>query len=215
MDEQKDIKDIFDKTPEQEAQEAIEAEKQKEAEKEAEKKKLLSQNAKEWIVDIVGAIAIALVILFFFKPSIVQEHSMENTLENNDFVFVSKQSYKLFGEMKRGDVIVFQSNLPMEGGGSKFLVKRIIGLPGDTIEIKDGITYLNGEAQEETYTKEGITVGDMNAVVVEEEHLFVMGDNRQNSADSRSIAVGQVPFEDVIGKVVFRVYPLDKFGRIK
>ncbi len=96
----------------------------------------LSENIIEWIKDIAIAVLAAILILQFIQPTIVQEHSMENTLHENDYVFVSKQSYKIFGSPQRGDIIVFNSALTTVSGSKKMLVKRIIGLPGDTVEIK-------------------------------------------------------------------------------
>ena len=97
-----------------------------------EQKKGLSENAKEWIKDILIAIVVAFLVLQFIKPTIVQEHSMENTLVANDYLFISKQSYRLFGDPQRGDIIVFHSSLTTSDGSEKLLVKRIIAIPGDT-----------------------------------------------------------------------------------
>ena len=91
-----------------------------------EQKKGLSENAKEWIKDILIAIVVAFLVLQFIKPTIVQEHSMENTLVANDYLFISKQSYRLFGDPQRGDIIVFHSSLTTSDGSEKLLVKRII-----------------------------------------------------------------------------------------
>ena len=174
----------------------------------------LSENAKEWIKDICSALVISAVILFFMRPTIVKESSMSNTLLNNDYVFVSKQSYTLFGEMEHGDIIVFKSGLTTASGAKKLLVKRIIALPGDTISITGGKVYLNGEALDEPYTKDGYTSTEMDEITIPENKLFAMGDNRQNSADSRSKSVGLVDFDDVVGKVVFRLYPFDRMGSV-
>lgn len=174
----------------------------------------MSENLKEWIKDIVLAIVIAVLILQFIMPTIVREHSMEGTLQSSDYLFVSKKSYKWFGQPERGDIIVFQSSLIRENGDNKLLVKRIIGLPGDTVEIKDGNVILNGEVLEEKYTKDGYTDGYMEKVTVPEGCLFVMGDNRQNSADSRDSRIGFVDQKTVKGKVVLRLFPLNKFGGV-
>ena len=174
----------------------------------------LSENAKEWIKDIGTAIILSAVILFFVRPTIVKESSMSNTLLNNDYVFVSRQSYTIFGEMKRGDIVVFKSNMTSANGARKLLVKRVIALPGDTISITGGKVYLNGEAIDEPYTKEGYTGTEMAEITIPEGRIFVMGDNRQNSSDSRSKSVGLVAFDDVVGKVVFRLYPFNKMGSV-
>ena len=182
------------------------------AESQPEKKKGLSENAKEWIKDILIAIVVAFLVLQFIKPTIVQEHSMENTLEPNDYLFISKQSYTLFGQPQRGDIIVFHSALTMSDGSEKLLVKRIIALPGDTIAITDGVVYINGEPQDEPYTKDGYTKTEMSEVTVPEGQLFCMGDNRQNSRDSRDPLIGFVDEDDVLGKAVFRLFPFSRFG---
>ena len=172
----------------------------------------LSENAKEWIKDILIAIVVAFLVLQFIKPTIVQEHSMENTLKPNDYLFISKQSYRLFGDPQRGDIIVFHSVLTTAEGAEKLLVKRIIALPGDTICITGGVVYVNGEPQDEPYTKDGYTNTEMEEVTVPEGQLFCMGDNRQNSRDSRDPLIGFVDEDDVLGKAVLRLFPFSKFG---
>ena len=172
----------------------------------------LSDNAKEWIKDIAVAIIVAVLVLQFVMPTIVCEHSMESTLQNRDYLFVSKQAYKLFGEPKRGDIIVFKSELTLENGSNKLLIKRIIGLPGDTISVADGKVFRNGEALDEPYTKDGYTEGFMAEVTVPEGALFCLGDNRQNSADSRDSRIGFVDMSTVKGKAVFRLFPFSSIG---
>ena len=145
-----------------------------------------------WIRDIGIAVLIAAILLFFFKPIIIQQESMQPNFYSKDYVIVSKQAYKLFGDMEREDIIVFKSSLLDENEKPKYLIKRIIGLPGDTIEIKDGYVVRNGETIQEPYVAEQGVSGDMEEVTVEDGKLFVMGDNRYVSQDSRSAAVGQV-----------------------
>ena len=175
-------------------------------------KKGLSENAKEWIKDILIAIVVAFLVLQFIKPTIVQEHSMENTLQPNDYLFISKQSYHLFGEPQRGDIIVFHSQLTTSDGAEKLLVKRIIALPGDTIAITGGVVYVNGEPQDEPYTKDGYTNTEMEEITSPEGKLFCMGDNRQNSRDSRDGKIGLVDESEVLGKAVLRLFPFSRFG---
>lgn len=177
-----------------------------------EPQKGLSENAKEWIKDIVIAIVVAFLVLQFIKPTIVQEHSMENTLQPNDYLFISKQSYRLFGDPQRGDIIVFHSVLTTAEGAEKLLVKRIIALPGDTISITGGVVYVNGEPQVENYTKDGYTNTEMDEITIPEGKLFCMGDNRQNSRDSRDSLIGLVDESDVLGKAVLRLFPFSRFG---
>ncbi len=166
---------------------------------------------KEWIKDIAIALVVGLLILQLVKPTIVKEHSMLPTLNENDYIFLSKQSYRIH-EPERGDIIVFHTDLVQANGDEKLLIKRIIGLPGDEISIADGIVYLNGDALKEDYTLDGYTASEMEPLVVPEDSLFVMGDNRQNSTDSREITIGCVDEDLVLGKAVFRLYPFNKIG---
>ena len=171
------------------------------------------RNTREWIKDLGIAAIIAVLFLQFFMPTIVREHSMENTLKQNEYVFVSRRLYTWFKrEPARGDIIVFKSELTTASGSEKLLVKRIIGLPGDTVSIADGEVYVNGVPSDQSFTKDGYTGGSMAEVTVPAGHLFVMGDNRQNSTDSRSPAVGFVDMNDVKGKVVFRLLPFKRLG---
>ncbi len=175
----------------------------------------LNENLREWIKDIAIAIFIAAIILTFIKPTIVREHSMENTLSDGDYLFVSKQTYRLFGkEPQPGDIVVFYSDLETAEGLSKLLIKRVIGVPGDTIAIYDGTVYVNGVGLNEPYTKDGYTASDMSEVTVPEGELFCMGDNRQNSTDSRDSRVGFINMNRVMGKAVFRLYPFSKIGKL-
>ena len=170
----------------------------------------LSENAKEWIRDLGFAFIVGLIIITFIKPTIVKEHSMEPTLDENNYIFLSKQAYTLFGEPEHGDSVVFHSELTTVDGREKLLVKRIIGLPGDTIMIADGVVYRNGEALVEDYTKDGYTATEVPELTVPEGTVFAMGDNRQNSIDSRHGDVGCVPIDKILGKAVLRLYPFDQ-----
>lgn len=175
----------------------------------------ISENLKEWIKDILVAVIIAIVILQFLKPTIVREHSMENTLVQNDYLFVSKQHYKLFGHpYEHGDIIVFESELQNSNGQNKLLIKRVIGVPGDTIAIHNGYVIRNGETIVEPYTKDFFTATEMDEVSVPEGYLFCMGDNRQNSADSRDPRIGMVDQSTVMGKAFVRLMPFNKIGSI-
>ena len=170
------------------------------------------KNLLEWIRDIVIAVIIAAIILAFFKPIIVQQESMQPNFYSGDYLITSRQAYRLFGQPERGDVIVFKSHLYDEKGKQKNLIKRIIGLPGDTVEIKNGDVYINGELLQEEYVAEQGLSGEMEAVTVPEGRLFVMGDNRRVSQDSRSPEVGTIEMDSIVGKVVLRLYP---FNQIK
>lgn len=173
----------------------------------------MNSNMKEWIKDILIAVVIAIVIMQFIKPTIVKECSMQPTLYENNFIILSRQAY-LFGEPENGDIIVFHTDLKTQTGQEKLLIKRVIGLPGDTIRIENGEVSINGEVQKEAYIKEQFTSGFVDDVVVPDDSLFVMGDNRQNSADSRDPKVGFVKIDDILGKAVFRLYPFNEVGMI-
>ena len=124
--------------------------------------------------------------------------------------FLSRQSYT-FGEPKRGDIIVFHTELKTETGSEKLLIKRIIGLPGDVIDIEDGLVYLNGELLEEDYIPAGGTMPhDAGShFEVPEDSLFCLGDNRGVSKDSRYSDVGYIKIDEVVGKAVIRLYPFN------
>ena len=165
----------------------------------------------EWVKEVVIAVIIASVILAFVKPIIIRQSSMEPTFYNGDYIFISKQAYNLFGDPERGDVVVFHTGLQTDDGEDKNLIKRVIGLPGDTVEVAGGYVYLNGEKLEETYINEQGVSGEMDPVTVPEDELFVLGDNRRVSQDSRSGAVGTIGQDTIVGKVVLRVYPFSQF----
>lgn len=169
--------------------------------------------------DIIKGIVIALVIVFLvtlvIKPTIVKETSMEPTLYENDYLILYKLAYKT-GDVKRGDIIVFRSdmegseNLIGMGQGKKLLIKRIIGLPGDVINIKDGDLYVNGKLQKEDYIAPGGTSGFVEDETVEKGKVFVLGDHREVSLDSRYEEVGQVDQDRIVGKAVVRLFPFNK-----
>ena len=166
---------------------------------------------KEFIKDILIALVIVAAIMVFIKPTIVKESSMESTLHENDFLFVNRQAYLTADHPDYGDIIVFQSHIQRDDGkGEKLLIKRVIGVENDVIDIHDGVVYRNGKALEEPYTKEGYTEGDISNYKVSENEVFVMGDNRRVSLDSRSSEVGTVSEDSIVGKAFIRLYPFNK-----
>ena len=169
----------------------------------------------EWVKDIAVAVIVAVLILQVIQPTIVCEHSMENTFHDGDYLFVYKLAYKGKNEPQYGDVIVFESDLPLTNEKNKNLIKRVIGTPGDTLAIKDGMVYLNGEALDEPYTKDGFTNGDIDEMTIPEGCLFCMGDNRMGSSDSRDSRIGFVETDRLMGRVVFRLLPLKQAGVVK
>lgn len=154
-----------------------------------------------------------LIINFVGCRSKVDGGSMNPTLSNGDSLWVDKLSYT-FGNPKRFDVIIFNYN------EDTTYVKRIIGLPGETVRIdQDGNIFINEQLLKEDYGKEKIlptNLGRANQpVLLGEDEYFVLGDNRNNSSDSRWADVGNVQREDIVGKVVARIYPLSGLGIIK
>lgn len=154
-----------------------------------------------------------LIIHFVGCRSRVDGNSMNPTLEDGDNMWVSKLAYR-FGDPKRFDVIIFNYD------ENTTYVKRIIGLPGETVRIdQEGNIYINEMLLEENYGMEPIAptnLGRANQpVLLGENEYFVLGDNRNHSQDSRWSDVGNVSRDDIIGKVIFRIYPFKKIGRIK
>lgn len=168
----------------------------------------------EWIRTIVLSILIALLITTFIKPTLVKGYSMYPTISQYDYLVINKIPY-IMHEPRYGDIIVFKSNLQTVEGNEKDLIKRVIGLPGDIIEIKDGKVYRNGKPLDEPYIYGGVTPGKMDPILVEEGMLFVMGDNRPNSLDSRDKSVGEVPMGKIMGKVLVRIFPFTRIGTVK
>ena len=164
---------------------------------------------KELIRDIVVALVIVLILTSIIKPTIVKESSMEPTLYENHYLIVNKLAYKT-GEPERGDIIVFESELETEDGDKKLLIKRIVGLPGETVTVADGEVYIDGQLLEEDYLKDGITPGEITDCQVPDGQLFVMGDNRVVSIDSREL--GCIDEDTVMGKAVLRLFPFNQIG---
>jgi len=159
----------------------------------------------EAVETIVPAILIALLInLFLAQATRVYGQSMEPNLHTDQRLVVEKLSYN-FHEPQRGDIVIL--NVPRAGSG--LLIKRVIGLPGEKLEIKGGKVYINEQAIEEPYLSNQ-TQRDMKAIVVPPKHVFVLGDNRGFSNDSR--AFGPVPLDNVIGRAWFSYWPLDQVG---
>lgn len=154
-----------------------------------------------------------LVIHFVGQRTQVQGESMEPTLHNGDNLIVDKITYR-FKDPQRFDIIVF----PFKYKEDTFYIKRIIGLPGETVQItNDGEIYINGEVLKEGYGKE-VMLDPGNAytpITLGEDEYFVLGDNRNNSSDSRSSSVGVIHRDDIIGRAWLRIWPFSKFGILK
>jgi signal peptidase I len=170
----------------------------------------MKQEIMEWVKTILISLLIALVITTFVKPTIVKNHSMSHTLEENDFLMINRLLYRR-GEPHEGDIVVFKSPLLTATGQEKLLIKRVIARSGDEITIRDGHVYINGEMLAETYLEDDYTLGELS-MVIPEGKMFVMGDNRNNSLDSRDQALGLVDETDIVGKAFLRLYPFNRFG---
>ena len=176
-----------------------------------EKKSSRASELLSWVRDIVIAIIIAVILSQFITPTIVKEHSMDDTLHSNDYLIMWKMAYKT-KTPEYGDIVVFRSDLLTEDGKKKLLIKRVIATGGDTIAVRNGYVYRNGEQLEEPYTNDGYTNGGIDETVVPEGKLFLLGDNRVVSIDSRDPSVGFVDEDLLVGKAVLRLYPFNKIG---
>ncbi len=170
-----------------------------------------TRNLVEWIVIIVGALLVAVVVkTFLLQAFYIPSLSMSPTLDISDRVLVNKLSYDLH-DVNRGDVVVFKSPRTNDGSEIKDLIKRVVGLPGETIESRDGRVVVDGVALEESYLRPGIASGPpVERQVIPEGHVFVMGDNRPNSKDSRSF--GAIPESLVVGRAFVKVWPVTDLG---
>ena len=166
---------------------------------------------KEWIRDIGVAVCAVLLTLQFVQTARVSGVSMQPNFQPNDLLFLSTQSYNN-RDPKRGQVVIFRSALKDQNGKKELLIKRIIGVPGDTVIIRNGRVRVNGKEQKSDYTKDLTTNGDIT-VLVPKDSYFVMGDNRLHSVDSRFSDVGFVRRESIRGRVVFRILPVNRIGR--
>lgn len=167
-------------------------------------------NTAIYLLCVLGAVW--LVITFVGQRTEVEGASMENTLHNGDNLIVDKLSYR-FHDPERFDIIVF----PLQFQDNTYYIKRIIGLPGETVQIMDdGSIYINGEKLEENYGMEVIkpeTIGRAaEPIELGDDEYFVMGDNRNNSSDSRTDMVGNITRENIIGKAWLRIWPVSDFG---
>ena len=165
----------------------------------------------EWVL----AIGLAIGAAFFIKTFLVQAFvipsgSMEHTLEINDRVLVSKFAYRI-SDVGRGDVIVFKNPKRLPGEPAQ-LIKRVAATEGDVIEAVDGRVQVNGQFVDEPYLAPGTMTRDLPRQTVPAGTVFVLGDNRTNSKDSRFI--GPIEVDTVVGKAFFRIWPLNRLGRL-
>jgi signal peptidase I len=160
---------------------------------------------------LVAALTVAIVVkTFLIQAFYIPSGSMEPTLRPGDRVLVNKLSYDLH-PIHRGDIVVFRRP-PSEAGDTTIrdLIKRVIGLPGDRIEARDGIVYINGQPLKEPYLPAGTVTTTLPLTTVPSGQYFVLGDNRGNSKDSRFI--GPIPGHLIVGRAFVRVWPLSGLG---
>lgn len=181
---------------------------------------------------LLAALVVAVVIkTFVVQPFYIPSGSMIPTLLIDDRVMVSKVNY-LWGGPERGDIIVFENPyapeldesfpeavvrstleaLGIRTSASDDLIKRVVALGGETIEIRDNTLFIDGVPLDEPYLQPGVAMGNFGPRAIAEDELFMMGDNRNESSDGR--VFGPIPRDDVIGKAVFRIWPLDRLGGV-
>lgn len=177
----------------------------------------------EWIKSLGMALIIALIATHFIGATKVSGMSMKPTLGENDFL-ITRNSKKV----NRGDVIIAKTNLEFRPeellglnpiskwkmGKTKKVIKRVIAVEGDSLIIENGKVILNNEELKESYILENNTPGSINIGEIPKDSIFVMGDNRNNSLDSRDQQIGLVYLEDVLGKAILRLYPFSEIGGI-
>ena len=162
-------------------------------------------------VGIVLAITF-LIITFVGQRTHVSGESMENTLDDGDQLIVDKLTYR-FHDPERFDIIVF----PFRYKDNTYYIKRIIGLPGETVQIVDGEIYINGELLEESYGREVMQDAGLAAepITQGDDEYFVLGDTRNYSSDSRDPSVALIHRKEIIGRAWLRIWPLNSFGILK
>ena len=166
-----------------------------------------------WIVEIFIVLLIAFVLVYCAGMRVnVVGNSMEKTLSDGSVVLVNRFVYNI-KEPKAGDVVVF---LPNGNEKSHYYIKRVIGVPGDKVQIKNGLLYVNGELYdvEDTETIKNAGLAE-DEITVGDDEYFVLGDNRNNSSDSRDPSVGILKRKDLLGRAWVRIYPFDKVGVIR
>jgi signal peptidase I len=177
-------------------------------------KKFISEGFHMLFYVVIVFLSTFLIIHFIGQRTEVSGRSMENTLYNHDSLIVDKLSYQFY-KPKRYDIIVF----PADETSKVYYIKRIIGLPGETIQIVDGKVYINNRLLKEFFGKEEIAKGNegiaVKPIIIGENEYFVLGDNRNHSKDSRDPSVGNITKTAITGKAWVRIWPLNRFGFLK
>ncbi|HHY18657.1 MAG TPA: signal peptidase I [Firmicutes bacterium] len=168
----------------------------------------MEEKIRRYLVAFSEIIILASVFMLFLAQSfLIDGYSMEPTLKNGQRILVEKISY-LFSGPNRGDIVIFQN--PKDD--SEFYIKRVVGISGDELLIDNGALYLNGSLLEEPFAKEPISFPLKARYLVPEGYFFVLGDNRNHSADSRF--VGAIPLKNLLGKVILIYWPLNQINLI-
>ena len=168
----------------------------------------------KWIFEIIVTVVFAvLVAISAFQTVTLQESAMEPTYSVGEKFFVNRAVYKIKSP-KRGDVIVFRTSASDDAA---LHIRRVIGLPGETVLIKDGQVYINGKVYEENGAYPDITNAGLadSSITLESGEYFVLGDNRNNSEDSRFSDIGNINKKYIVGKLWFTVSPKSKIGFVK
>ena len=166
---------------------------------------------KENIVYIVIILLVILIKIFIVTPVRVRGESMEETLQNNDIMILNKMAYK-FNDIKRFDIVVIDIT-------DEYIIKRVIGLPGEKVEYKNNKLYINGKEKKETFNKvdakelEDFNTEKLGSITVPKDSYLVLGDNRPNSLDSRKL--GFIKAKNIVGRTKFTIFPFSKFGNKK
>ncbi len=169
------------------------------------------RSAVEWVLVVGGALVLALIVrTFVLQAFSIPSESMETTLLIGDHVVVDKITYRL-SDVDRGDIVVFDRPESVPSVYEE-LIKRVIGLPGETVEGIGGQVVIDGVPLDEPYLDADVVIDDFGPVVVPDGHVFMMGDNRDRSSDSR--VFGPIPLDSIVGQARLTYWPLDRMGGV-
>ena len=174
----------------------------------------MNEKVKEFLKTLLSYVLIILLVIviriFFVDPVRVDGKSMNNTLENGQIMLLNKIVYKR-NDIKRFDIVVIKES-------NKLIIKRVIGLPGETISYKDNVLYINGQKMDDPYAStdtDDFSINDVGHTKIPGDTYFVMGDNRNDSLDSRYPQVGVIKKEQILGGAKLRIWPLNRIGIVK